>query len=228
MKQKISQLVIALFFVGFLSSCSLAGLNLTKKTPWRGDKYPNFTKKDSVRGALNEFRTCFDVKEYRIYIDVNTEKKYLKGYVDIDFSVVTSCTTIQIDLFKNMTMDSILYDGKKVNFSRKYGAVYVSFPQQLTNDSEKSIRCFYQGNPIVAKNPPWDGGFVWKVDANKNPWVGVACEVIGASLWWPCKDHISDEPERGVSLTVTVPQGLTVVSNGKQQLHETEKLEILF
>ncbi|MBC7921857.1 MAG: M1 family metallopeptidase, partial [Ferruginibacter sp.] len=64
-----------------------------------------------------------------------------------------------------------------------------------------------------AVNPPWDGGFSWKKDSTGKPWVAVSCEGVGASLWWPCKDHPSDEPD-SVRIRCQVPSSLTCVANG--------------
>ena len=221
MKQLLKSLTFLIAITFISTSCTLLGVNLSKKTPKNGNEYPKFTKKDSVRGALNPMRTCYDVQHYTISIDINPTKKYIQGYVDIDFKVMSPTNTIQVDLFKNMKMDSIILEGKKVSFTRKYNAVYLQLPSLKTGEL-KSIRCYYQGKPIEAPRPPWEGGFVWKQSADKSPWIGVACEVVGASLWWPCKDHLSDEPDKGVIMSVSVPKGLTVVSNGVQKSHETK------
>jgi aminopeptidase N len=77
-----------------------------------------------------------------------------------------------------------------------------------------SIQFFYSGNPIVAKNAPWDGGFVFTKDQEGNPWIAVAVQGTGASLWYPNKDHQSDEPEE-VLIEAAVPNGLMNVSNGR-------------
>lgn len=214
-KSILTHLSILLISFLFLQSCSLIGLNVQRKTPKKGYVYPEFTKKDSIRGALNSFRTSFDVQHYYISIDVQPAKKYIQGFVDIDFTIVEPTQIIQIDLYENMTLDSIIFNSSQLSFSRKYGAVYVEFTDSLFPDSSRHIiRCYYQGKPQKAKKPPWEGGFVWKKAKDKSHWIGVACEVAGASLWWPCKDHISDEPHEGVTLDVTVPKGLQVISNG--------------
>jgi aminopeptidase N len=216
---KHASLFIAILLIS--TSCSLLGIQSSKKTDASGNIYPKFTQKDSVRGALNPMRTCYDVQHYTLSIDINPTKKYIKGFVDMDFKVMSPTNTIQVDLFKNMKMDSIIFEGKKVSFTRKYNAVYLLLPSLKTGE-QKSIRCYYQGKPIVAPRPPWEGGFVWKQSADKSPWIGVACEVVGASLWWPCKDHLTDEPDKGVIMNVSVPGGLTVISNGIQKSHETK------
>jgi aminopeptidase N len=204
------------FFVTVLVavSCSSQKTARVGKAETVDYTYPKFTQKDSLRGALNPFRTCYNVLHYTLTIDVNPQKKSIQGYVDMQFSVMQHTEKMQVDLFKNMTMDSIVLHGKRLKFERKYDAVFIQIPQLEIGKTE-TIRMYYKGKPLEAPRPPWEGGFVWKKDEQKNPWIGVACELVGASLWWPCKDHLSDEPEYGVTMNVTVPQGLTVVSNGK-------------
>jgi len=218
-------IVVSIFIISLfasLQSCKMVGININRETPKKGNDYPKFTHKDSLKGALNSYRTCFNVTEYYLGIEVLPKKKTIKGYVDIDFTVVEPCKKIQIDLYENMNIDSIVSKGTILKYSRNYGAVYVEFNSNLLVGQEKTIRVYYNGKPKVAPKPPWDGGFVWEKTEDKNPWIGVACELAGASLWWPCKDHISDEPENGVTIDVTVPEGLNVVSNGTLIKEETK------
>lgn len=73
---------------------------------------------------------------------------------------------------------------------------------------------YYHGKPRKAKNAPWDGGFVWKRDKAGNPWVAVACQGLGASVWYPCKDYQGDEPD-SAEMHFTAPSDLVTVSNGR-------------
>ncbi len=180
-----------------------------------------FTKADTLRGALRAERTCYDVTFYELDIKVDVERQYLSGYVDMTYQVKEDFKTLQIDLFENMQINGITFLGKKLKYRREAAAVFVDFPKRQKQGSSGSIRIAYEGKPIAAKNAPWDGGFVWKKDENGKAWVGVACEGDGASLWWPNKDHLSDEPD-SVSIKVAVPNELVCASNGN--LRATEKL----
>ena len=113
-----------------------------------------------------------------------------------------------------MDIDSIVFHGKNLQYNRKYNAVFIEFEEALAKNTTDSLEFFYSGHPTVAKNAPWDGGFVWTQDEQGNPWVGVAVQGTGASLWYPNKDHQSDEPE-SVQLDIAVPNGLMNVSNGR-------------
>lgn len=171
-----------------------------------------FTKADTLRGMLRPERSCYDVTFYDLSVKVDVDKHYLSGYVDIFYKAKSDFNRLQIDLFANMQLDRIVFQNKELKFQRVENAVFVDFPKQKSG-TQGNFRVYYQGAPAEAQNPPWDGGFVWAKDDKGNPWVGVACEGDGASLWWPCKDHLSDEPD-SMSIRVEVPNGLTCVANG--------------
>ncbi|MFK8104563.1 MAG: M1 family metallopeptidase [Saprospiraceae bacterium] len=169
-----------------------------------------FDQADTLRGMLLPERACYDVKFYALDLCVDVEQKTIVGEVQIDYEVVEPFTRMQIDLFQNLKIHDILQQGKSLSYERIANAVLITLPLQK---EKGSITVRYGGQPIIAKNAPWDGGFVWKNSSNGKAWVGVACEGTGASLWWPNKDHLSDEPD-SLSIKVTVPKDLTCISNG--------------
>lgn len=172
-----------------------------------------FTLADTLRGTLSPIRSCFDVTYYNLNLTVDIDDKHLSGVNHIHFKTIEDFDKIQLDLFANMKIDSILFNGSQLEFSRLHDAFFVSFPEKLGKGKSGVVSVFYQGIPTEAKNAPWDGGFVWKEDSNGKPWIGVACEGTGASLWWPNKDHLSDEPD-SMRVSCTVPAGLMCVANG--------------
>ena len=174
-----------------------------------------FTRKDSLQGGLRSERTCFDVLRYDLNIKVNPDEKTVVGYNNITFKVVNTTSKIQLDLFENMQVDSIIFNSKKLNYKREFNAVFIDFPKVLIPKSEQSLRFYYSGKPIIAKNAPWDGGFVYTKDSQGKTWVGVACQGTGASLFYPVKDSQSDEPDFGATIKVAVPNELMDVSNGR-------------
>lgn len=175
-----------------------------------------FTRKDSLQGGLQPERTCFNVLHYELNIKVNPDEKSIKGYNEIRFDILENTTRIQLDLFQNMLVDSIMYNTKKLKYKREFNAVFIDFDSMLQpKDAPTTITFYYSGKPIIAKNAPWDGGFVYEKDGQGQPWIGVACQGTGASLWYPVKDSQSDEPDFGATLKVSVPNGLMNVSNGR-------------
>jgi len=174
-----------------------------------------FTRKDSLQGGLRVERTCYNVLRYDLNVKINPTTKTVEGYNDILFGVTAATKKIQIDLFPTMVIDSIVFENKKLSYKRDCNAVFIGFSELLNLNSEHRMRCYYAGQPIIAKNAPWDGGFVFTNDMNNKPWIGVACQGTGASLWYPCKDSQSDEPDRGATIKIAAPNGLTAVSNGR-------------
>lgn len=175
---------------------------------------PAYTRKDTLRGSLRPERTCFDVNFYDLRLKLEPQKKFISGSNGIYFTVKEPTRKIQIDLFSQYKIASILWNNKELKFSREFDAVFVEFPAELPVGSLQNIVVNYSGKPQKAENPPWDGGFVWKKDKKGNMWDGVACEHLGASSWWPCKDHMTDEPD-SMRMTYIAPQGYDIVSNGQ-------------
>jgi len=174
-----------------------------------------FTRKDSLHGGLRAERTSYDVLHYGLNIKINPDERSIKGFNDIQFKVVENTSKIQVDLFANMQVDSIVFNSKKLKYIREFDAVFIDFEAPLEKNSQQKIRFYYSGNPIVAKRAPWDGGFVFSTDKNGKPWIAVAVQGTGASLWYPVKDSQSDEPDHGATIKVAVPNGLLNVSNGR-------------
>jgi aminopeptidase N len=174
---------------------------------------PRYTRSDTLRGALRPERTCFDVYFYDLDVKIKTKRRRIEGSNSIYFHVVHPSKTIQIDLFKNYAITGITWKGISLPYKREFNAIFIQFPQELPAGENQVIRVGYKGKPLNAPNPPWDGGFVWKRDKNKNLWLGVACEHLGSSSWWPCKDHLSDKPD-SMLINLEVPVGYQAVSNG--------------
>jgi aminopeptidase N len=171
-----------------------------------------YTHYDSLRGKLSPLRTCFDVIHYHLNLTINPANKSIAGYNQIRYRGVQKSNTIQIDLFRNWIVDSIIQNQKPLSYTRDSNAIFI----QVNSLEEKRIdelKIYYHGQPKEAINPPWDGGAVWKKDSLGNHWSGMSCEGIGASLWWPCKDHLSDEPD-SMRLTYHVPHPYMAIGNG--------------
>ena len=180
-----------------------------------------FTYSDSLRGNLSEFRSCYDVFYYDLDVTVDDhQQKIINSYNNIHIKALSNFQTIQIDLFENLKIHSIQFEHKKLEFQRIHNAVFINFPRIINENEKISFKVLYSGKPRVAVNPPWDGGFSWEKDNNGNPWVGVSCQGLGASSWWPCKDHQSDEPD-SMKITSTVRYPLQVISNGKKKSDKT-------
>ncbi len=175
-----------------------------------------FTHADTLRGTLRDERTCYDVTFYDLTVKVNPETKFIEGSCTITYNVIEDFTRMQIDLFQVMKINKILFNNIELKYTREEAAVWVDFPDVQKNGTHGAITITYSGNPIIAKKAPWDGGFVFTKDKEEKTWIGVACEGMGASSWWPCKDHLSDEPD-SMALNIIVPSGLKAIGNGSMR-----------
>ncbi len=197
----------------FLSSCGAIGIHLNVHNPKKAGAYPSETKKNNLLARSSRYRTCFDVYHNDINIEVVPASKFISGKAIVSARAVTDFDTLQLDLYKNMKIKSIESGKISLNYKREEGAIFIKMSNTIKAGEKFSITVTYEGNPIAAKRPPWDGGFVWKKDKDGNPWIGVACETEGSSLWWPSKDVMNDEAD-STDISLTVPEKLMAVSNG--------------
>jgi aminopeptidase N len=178
-----------------------------------------YTKADTMRGMLRPERTCFDVVYENLTVKVMPESKSIEGSNEITFKALNDSKVIQLDLFDYMEVEEISLNGKALNYSRLYNAIFITFDENLEKDKYYTIVVSYKGIPREAPNPPWDGGFVWKKNGDRY-FTGVTCEHLGASSWWPNKDHLSDKPD-SMDINILAPSGYDVIANGNL-LNKTE------
>lgn len=173
------------------------------------------TRLDTLQGSLTPLRTCFDVEFYHLTVEVMPEDEFITGNSLIRFRVSEPTQKIQIDLYSEMKIDSLICGGNPLKFEREYNAVYVHFPEKLVKGSVHEIAVYFAGHPVEANfDIPVYAAFLWSQDEEENPWFQAICQGYGASGWWPNKDHLSDEPDSAM-ITVTVPADLEVVANGR-------------
>ena len=182
--------------------------------PDKAKLFPELSERNRLLGALSPGRTCYDVLHYMINVDIDIDKKYIKGFVDIKSRAITDFSNLQFDLARKMKLNRVEYLDENLKTSRNKDAVFVDFPI-IKKGENFTFRIYYEGKPLQSKNPPWDGGFIWEKDKKGRPFISVACEGEGANIWWPLKDHIADEPDEGATMTFTVPKELYCVSNGR-------------
>lgn len=173
-----------------------------------------FSRADTLRGSITPPRAWWDVINYDLHVQVNTDDSTFQGFNTITYKVLKPDTLMQIDLQFPMVIDSVIQDKKSLSFTRDSNAWFIKIKTPQVTDKKKQITIFYSGKPHRAKNAPWDGGIVWSKDEKGRPWIATAVQGLGASVWWPNKDTQSDEPEN-MTINVTVPAELTDVSNGR-------------
>ena len=207
-----------IFFFTILHSLFLAHYSCAQPL----NQKQKFTRQDSLRGSIGPERSWWNVLHYDVNVTPDYNAKSITGKTIIQYKIVEEKHSdyLQIDLQQPLKVDSIFYDGKLyINYAAKpyynEGNVWhIPLPKAAKN-SVHTLAVAYHGNPRVAVRPPWDGGWIFTRDAKGRPWMSVACQGLGASVWYPCKDHQSDEPDNGATLSVTVDDSLVAVGNGR-------------
>jgi aminopeptidase N len=173
-----------------------------------------FSRQDTLRGAITPERIWWDLTYYHLEVTVDPDNKYISGKNTIKYTVLNVYQTMQIDLQTPLNITKVMQDGKELEVIHEGNAHFIKLTKEQTIGNTESIIVYYEGNPKEAIRAPWDGGFSWKKDKNGNHFVATSCQGLGASVWWPCKDHMYDEVE-SMRISVTVPSHLMDVSNGR-------------
>ena len=175
---------------------------------------PRFSRTDTLRGSVTPERSWWDVVHYDLSVSVNPSDSSIVGFNTIRYEVIGSSGEMQIDLMAPLRVDSVVQEGVRLP-ARLDGDVFFVRPEAPQDPNTRhELTVYYHGRPKVAVSPPWNGGFVWSRDPQRNPWVATVNQGIGARVWWPNKDHQSDEPD-SMRIRVTVPSSMVEVSNGR-------------
>ena len=199
-----SRLIIFLFIVFTIDGFS-QGLMEDKLLP---------TRQDTLRGSITPEREWWDLTYYHLDIKVNPDKKFISGSNTVGYKVLKSNKMMQIDLQEPMKIISVEADGKSLKFNREGNAYFIELKQKQKKNDINYIKINYEGFPKEAIRAPWDGGLSWTRDENGNHFIATSCQGLGASVWWPNKDHMYDEVD-SMLISVNVPKNLTNVSNGR-------------
>ncbi|MEH6679350.1 MAG: M1 family metallopeptidase [Sediminicola sp.] len=173
-----------------------------------------FTAQDSLRGSITPERAWWDLTFYHLDVEVKPEEKFISGSNTIRYKVLEEKQLLQIDLQPPMKIERITQDGRDLAYKSNINAHFVQLLKPQKKGDINEIKVTYSGHPKEAVRAPWDGGFSWKKDSNGNHFIATSCQGLGASVWWPNKDHMYDEVD-SMAISVTVPKDLMEVSNGR-------------
>ena len=173
-----------------------------------------YTRQDTIRGSITKERSWWDLKYYKLEVTVNPKTKSIHGKNTIHYEVLEANTRMQIDLQIPMQLTKATQRGKFLKIDHDGNAHYIHLESPQVKSSVDSITVHFEGRPKAAVRPPWDGGFTWTKDQNGNDFIATACQGVGASVWWPNKDHMYDEVD-SMKIRVNAPKHLMAVSNGR-------------
>lgn len=175
----------------------------------------NISRQETLRGSITPEREWWNLLHYHLSVEFFPDTKTIKGSNVITFKTLKAGNKMQIDLQPPLAITKIVYGNSELKFEREGNVYWVSFDKDIAAGVEDKIEIFYGGTPVESRNPPWSGGITWGHDDLGEHFINTTCQGIGASIWWPNKDHGYDEPDRGMKISVTVPENLVAVANGR-------------
>jgi aminopeptidase N len=190
-----------------LFSAALAGDAAAQRPP------RTFTHADTLRGSNGPGRAWWDATFYDLHVAVSPADSSIRGWNAITYRALKPSAEMQIDLQVPLEVDSMVQSGKRVTYRRDGNAFFAAVPS-LAAGASATVTVFYHGKPRAAMRPPWDGGFIWQQDSLGRRWIATANEGLGASVWWPNKDYLADEPD-SQRIAITLPDSMVDVSNGR-------------
>ena len=180
-----------------------------------------FTEQDTLRGSITPERAWWDLSYYHLDIEVSPDEKFISGSNLVGYNVLEEKKVLQIDLQPPLQIEKVTQDGKSLKVTSNGNAHFIKLRKKQKKGAYNELIIHYSGHPKEAVRAPWDGGFSWKKDGNGKHFVATSCQGLGASVWWPNKDHMYDEVD-SMAISVKVPKGLMNVSNGRLRMVDDE------
>ncbi|MDC1167539.1 M1 family metallopeptidase [Flavobacteriaceae bacterium] len=178
-------------------------------------QHSNFSKQDTLRGSITPERVWWDLLHYNLDFKVDPSSKSIEGSNLIRYEVLSQNQLMQIDLQPPMEITAVLENNKELNYKRDGNVYYIQLKKNQQIGTINEIIIHFKGAPKISNNPPWDDGFTWEKDNNGTDFIATSCQGGGSSIWWPSKDHMYDEPDQGIELSITAPKHLISVANGR-------------
>lgn len=166
-------------------------------------------------GALKPEHQHINLEKAHLFFDINPEKREVKGKTELVLSVTEKQSDFLIDFDNNYQISALSINGRETkDYTHELGEIRFSLEKPIAAGDKLRVTIEYKGQPHVAINPPWDGGYVWDETENGKPWIATAVQGEGCDLIWPCIDHPTFEAKQ-TDIVIRVPKGLVAASNGK-------------
>ncbi len=178
-------------------------------------------------GKLSPDQAIMDIRHYTLSLTVDPNQKSIDGFTEIDLVLSEPAERLVFDLTNVLTVHKVWVNGKEAKKEHVNNKIIITSGAAF-NAGRLKAKIAYGGKPTIATRPPWTGGFQWEKDSKGNPWIAITCQGEGAKIYFPCKDHPSDEPNEGADMIITVPKGLTVAGPGMLRKVSTKKNQSTF
>jgi aminopeptidase N len=167
-------------------------------------------------GPLMPEQAAYDVEFYDLALRVDPDEQTIGGSLAAHVRVTQPLNWFVLDLDTLLAVDSVVSSGDTLPFERRGGKLWIRLVHQANPGDALAAKVWYGGHPLSAphRQSTWSDGFIWARTEGGQPWIGVISVLNGADIWWPTKDHPSDEPD-SMALHITAPDPLVVAANGR-------------
>jgi aminopeptidase N len=167
------------------------------------------TERLRLKSSSDPLAEQTDVLHYRLEFEIDPVAEYIKGSNTMTVkTLIDRVTTFRFWLHASMAITEIRVDGTVAAWNRlDTEVVEVALGQSRVRDETFELEVAYRGSPSTE-------GWMSIVFTNKNgaPVVSTLSEPWYSYTWWPVKEDSRDKATG--ELLITVPDELTVVSNG--------------
>src|SRR5436189_2540605 len=122
------------------------------------------TRQEMLRGSITPEREWWDVQHYYLKVEFLPETRRLKGSNAITFKTLKAGNKMQIDLQPPLAITKVTHGDAQLKFDREGNVYWIMFEKDIPKGTEDKIEIFYEGVPVVSRNPPWVGGITWGRD----------------------------------------------------------------
>ncbi|MEV0279059.1 M1 family metallopeptidase [Streptomyces sp. NPDC050610] len=157
----------------------------------------------------------YHVRHYGLTLDYEPDGNRLKGKAVITARSTQPLSAFNLDL-KGLKVRSASVDGKAARTARAGAELTVTPETAVGKDREFTTTVVYDGVPETIEG----------ADGSKEGWIETSDGAVGlgepsgSMTWFPGNHHPSDKA--AYDIAVTVPKGLTAVSNGELKRKETK------
>ncbi len=205
----------AITTAGLVAAGLVLGGGLAHASPGGSPRYADGATTSADPYFPNAGNGGYDVADYRLQLSYDPGSGRLDGVATISLTATEDLRSLSLDL-RGLTVSAVTVDGSRARFTQtpppadgRGGELVVQAAPKLRAGSQHTVVVTYGGVPGQPLDIE-DANYGW---TSFGDGALVANEPEGAATWYPVNDLLTDKAT--YTVVITVPAGLTAVSNGE-------------